>query len=140
MSNPLKIGLDIHGVIDTFPERFKNLASALKKDGAEVHIVTGLKRDQKVDELLHSAGIEFSHYFSIVEHLENSGVEVEWREGLPYADKHKWNSAKRDYCLAQNIDFMFDDSPIYKETFNDIATTYLHLINPERVIYQTRQC
>jgi hypothetical protein len=40
MNNTLKIGLDIHGVIDTFPEKFKQLAYALVKDGAEVHIIT----------------------------------------------------------------------------------------------------
>lgn len=43
MNNTLKVGLDIHGVIDAFPPRFKQLAYALIKDGAEVHIITGIK-------------------------------------------------------------------------------------------------
>ena len=45
MNNSLKIGLDIHGVIDSFPEKFKQLSYALAKDGAEVHIITGKTRD-----------------------------------------------------------------------------------------------
>lgn len=138
MKNPLKVGLDIHGVIDTFPIRFKLLSLALIKDGAEVHIVTGLKRDNNVDKLLSDAGVAFTHYFSIVDHLENNNEEISWENGLPYADKEKWNVAKRDYCEREGIDLMFDDSPIYRETFHDIDSTYVHVINPERKIYETR--
>ncbi|HED35447.1 MAG TPA: hypothetical protein ENJ08_14725 [Gammaproteobacteria bacterium] len=129
MKNPLKIGLDIHGVIDTFPRRFKLLSSALVKDDAEVHIVTGVKRDDRIEKLLLDAGIHFTHYFSIVEHLEANHVAIEWRNGEPFADETKWNSAKRDYCKAQGIDLMFDDSAVYRDTFHDIDTTFLHVIN-----------
>ena len=66
MNIPFKIGIDIHGVIDTFPEKFSRLASALYKDGAEVHIVTGSKRCPNVEALLEKANIPFTHYFSIV--------------------------------------------------------------------------
>ncbi len=129
MNNILKIGLDIHGVIDTFPNRFKLLSSALVKDGAEVHIVTGVKRDDRIEKLLQDANIHFTHYFSIVEHLEATHVTIEWQDGQPFADEKKWNSAKRDYCKAQSIDLMFDDSAIYRDTFHDIDTTFLHVIN-----------
>jgi hypothetical protein len=37
------------------------------------------------------------------------------------------------------IDFMFDDSPIYLESFHDIDTTYLHVINQGRKIFEVRQ-
>ena len=139
MNNSLKIGLDIHGVIDTFPEKFKQLSYALAKDGAEVHIITGITRDSTVDEELARAGIRFTHYFSIVEYLKGNGEPIEWRDGLPYADKDKWNSAKSEYCEKAGIDFMFDDSPIYLESFHGIDTTYLHVINQERKIFEVRQ-
>ncbi|PCK07188.1 MAG: hypothetical protein COA42_15605 [Alteromonadaceae bacterium] len=138
MKKPLKIGLDIHGVIDTFPLKFKLLSAALVNDGCEVHIVTGLRREASIDQLLLDAGIQFTHYFSIVTHLEDQGLVVDWREGLPYADEEKWNLAKSEYCTAQNIDFMFDDSPTYLGTFSEIDTTYLHVINPDRKVYVTR--
>lgn len=138
MQNTLKIGLDIHGVIDAFPDRFKLLSSALVKDGAEVHIVTGIKRDADVDKLLQQSGIHFTHYFSIVEHLEANNIEILWRDGLPFAEEKIWNIAKRDYCDAHKIDLMFDDSPTYLETFHDIDSTYVHVINQQREIYQTR--
>lgn len=138
MINPLKIGLDIHGVIDTFPEKFKHLSAALVKDGGEVHIITGTKRDADMDNLLDKAGIQFTHYFSIVTYLEECGVSIDWREGLPYADETKWNVAKSEYCNAHGIDLMFDDSPTYLDTFDEIDTTYLHVINPTRTKYETR--
>ena len=139
MDNIFKVGLDIHGVIDAFPDKFKRLASALLKDGAEVHIITGSKRCPGIEAFLDKAGIQFTHYFSIVDHLEESGVEIEWKEGLPYADEHHWNIAKRMYCERHDIDFMFDDSPVYRETFHDIESTYLHVINPNRKLYSTRK-
>ncbi len=138
MKEILKVGLDIHGVIDAFPKKFKLLSTALVNDGCEVHIVTGQKRDERVNALLKNAGIQFTHYFSIVTYLEENGTPIEWREGVPYADEDKWNSTKKDYCQAHNIDFIVDDSPTYLKTFNDIDTTYLHLINPKRKIYETR--
>ena len=138
MKNTLKVGLDIHGVIDSYPQKFKLLSTALIKNACEVHIVTGMKRDSQTDKLLQEAGIQFTHYFSIVTYLEENNIKIDWREDLPHADEIKWNNAKREYCEAQGIDFMFDDSPIYLNTFNDIDTTYLHVINPERKIYPTR--
>ena len=68
-------------------------------------------------------------FFSIVEHLEETNETIEWIDGLPYADETKWNLAKRDYCDAHVIDMMIDDSAIYRETFNDINTTFLQVIN-----------
>ena len=136
--NTLKVGLDIHGVIDAFPERFKMLSSALAKDGAEVHIVTGIKRSMEVDAMLESAGITFTHYFSIVEQLEFDDHDINWVNGLPFTDEKVWNYAKRNYCDRVGIDFMFDDSPTYLETFHDIDSTYVHVINRNRVKYETR--
>ena len=61
----------------------------MAKDGAEIHIITGIKRDSTIDEDLADAGIRFTHYFSIVEHLESNGETIEWRGDLPYADEDK---------------------------------------------------
>ena len=123
-----KVGIDIHGVIDTYPEKFKQLSSALIKSGAEVHIITGSKGSCDIKALLSKAGIEFTHYFSIVEHLEKTN-DIEWKNNKPYAPDDKWNVAKRDYCKAQAIDLMIDDSVVYRDSFNEIGTTFLHLAN-----------
>lgn len=138
----LKIGIDIHGVIDTYPSAFRELIVAVRAVGGEVHILTGQKwclelEDMFCDMLYHDT-CWFTHFFSIVQKLEDDGEVIEWRDGLPYADAEKWNRAKRDYCEEHGIHFMIDDSPVYKETFHDIDTIYLHLINNNRKVYNTR--
>ncbi len=126
LKNSLKVGIDIHGVIDTFPEKFSLLSRALVRDGAQVHVVTGVKRCAKIEALLEKSGIEFTHYFSIAEYLDSSGA-VEWVDGLPYADEEQWNRTKRDYCEREGIHFMFDDSAIYRDTFIDADCTFLQV-------------
>jgi hypothetical protein len=134
----LKLGLDFHGVIDTFPEMIAEMSRMFVAAGHEVHVVTGLKRDAIVQKGLNDFGIQYTHYFSIVEQLEQDGVTIVWRDGLPYADKIYWDIAKRDYCQKNEIDLMIDDSPVYKDTFHDISTVYLHLINKDRKHYIVR--
>ena len=126
MEQVFKVGIDIHGVIDTYPDRFQHLSKALVASGAEVHIITGSKRDAQIDTLLKNAGIRYTHYFSIVEHLEESG-DITWDGDQPFAPDEKWNHAKKQYCQKQTIDLMIDDSPIYRDTFKDIETNFLHL-------------
>ena len=134
-----KIGIDIHGVLDLHPEKFAALAHAVYDGGGEVHIITGIKYDDLVKSELESYGIPYTHYFSIVEQIEIAGVHLEWRDGLPYTDDSDyWDNAKSIYCQQQGIHFMFDDSPTYKNTFDNIETTYLHVINPNRKIHKTR--
>jgi hypothetical protein len=41
----MKIGLDIHGVIDLYPEYLSHLATVWISKGYEVHIVTGQELD-----------------------------------------------------------------------------------------------
>jgi hypothetical protein len=134
----LKLGLDFHGVIDTFPEMIAEMSRMFVAAGHEVHVVTGLKRDAIVQKGLDDFGIHYTHYFSIVEQLEQDGVTIVWRNSLPYADKIYWDIAKRDYCQKNEIDLMIDDSPVYKDTFHDIDTVYLHLINKDRKQYIVR--
>jgi hypothetical protein len=138
MNNTLKVGIDIHGVIDAFPERFRQFSCALPKDGVEVYVITRIKRDKNVDQLLAQAGILYTHYFSIVDHLEGLNEPIDWFDGLSFDDDAKWNIAKREYCDAVGIDFMFDDTPTDLKTFNTSDTTYLHVINLERKIYKNR--
>ena len=129
----LRLGLDLHGVIDEFPEKFCFLAKAVYLMGGEVHIITGLKRTPAIWDWLNVNDIRFTHYYSIVDDLEDRGVEIVWDEhGFPHAPDDLWDVAKAEYCVKHKIDLMIDDSGVYKETFNDIETTYLHLINPHR--------
>ncbi|CAM0054509.1 hypothetical protein VPHF86_0192 [Vibrio phage F86] len=122
----IKLGLDIHGVIDKAPELF----TLISKLPVEVHIITGIKEeldDQVPDDL------EYDHWFSIHQHLEDEGVEFSYDEkGRPWCDPALWDGAKAEYCKRENITMIIDDSPNYVDTFKALDTMYLQLTNTTR--------
>jgi hypothetical protein len=132
----MKIGFDVHGVLDTFPF-FAELTKVLVDAGHEVHIVTGLQHKSIVDEL-DGVDFKFTHFFSIVDHLMERNVEIEWRDGLPFADDKVWDEAKSLYCESRGIDFLLDDSQKYGKFFENMETVYCQVHNKDRKIYEVR--
>ena len=139
MKKQLKFGFDIHGVLDTFPV-YAQMTRSLFEDGHEVHIITGIKRDHLVEKQLKDLGVVFTDYFSIVEHIEKNYFNaVTWdSEGLPHAPEELWNPAKASYCDKNDVDIIFDDSPIYGKYFESINTIYNHVQNTRRKLYKVR--
>ncbi len=136
----MKLAFDIHGVTDTF-EAFQTMINKYLDDpDVEVHIVTGTLRENAEKEIGHLIDLDrIDGYFSIAEYLEKRpDIEVKWINGLPWADENAWNNAKADYCYVKEIDILFDDSPIYVDTFNDIPTVYAQIHNPNRKRFKTR--
>jgi len=136
----MKIGFDIHGVIDTFPAFRAMIEKYIEDPDVEVHIITGLSRVTAEEQIGHLIELDkVDGYFSITDHLVGRpDIEVKWINGLPWADENAWNNAKADYCYENGIDIMFDDSPIYADTFNEIDTIYCQVHNPARKKYKTR--
>lgn len=136
----MKIAFDIHGVTDTFPAFQEMICKYIEDPDVEVHIVTGLSRRQAAIEIGHIIDLnKIDGYFSIVDYLEDQpDVEVKWVNGLPWADETAWNNAKADYCYENNIDILFDDSPVYANTFDEIDTIYCQVHNPKRKTFKTR--
>ena len=124
----MKIGLDIHGVLDKHLF-LKELAALLVSNGHEVHIITGAmwenKSNVELEQLGIMRGIHYTHFFSIADTLLSGGAEVEWKDDVnPVFDEYLWNKIKGDYCKNHNIDFHLDDSDIYGKYF---STPYAHL-------------
>lgn len=129
--NTYKIGLDYHGVIDTYPEIFVPLALSILRSGGEVHIITGKPWTDTFNQTLlaYNHGEKWwTHYFSIDDYLQN-------HKRLPYTtdargdrwyDLAAWNSAKGEYCKDQQINLHFDDSDVYCNFFE---TPYYHIRN-----------
>lgn len=136
----LKIGIDVHGVLDTFPEVVKLIETLKNLDDVEIHIITGLTKEDAVKQIGHLLDLDTIHYFSIVDSLIADHVTIVWEDGLPYAPKHLWNRAKAKYCKANDIDFMLDDSPTYGEYFKDpsVRTVFCQVQNVDRKVYKTR--
>ena len=130
----MKLGFDIHGVIDTF-EVFSEIINTLIDDPAvEIHVITGLARAEAEESIGHLIDLNRVKYFSIADYLMNKpGVEVTWDDnGLPWADETEWNNSKAEYCAAEHIDILFDDSPTYTKTFEDVDTLYCQVHNSNR--------
>lgn len=111
----MKIGLDIHGVIDKYPQFFKDFSKAMIAEGHEVHIITGQEREN-AEPTVRAAGVEFTHFFSVVDYHLNKGTEM-WKDEKDtwWMDKDEWLRTKGDYCKRMSIDIHFDDSVEYKE-------------------------
>jgi hypothetical protein len=136
----MKVGFDIHGVIDTFPAFRTMIEKYIDDPDVEVHVITGLARKTAEKEIGHLVDLDrIDGYFSITDHLESRpDIEVTWVNGLPWADEIAWNNAKADYCYENQIDILFDDSPVYADTFKDIDTVYVQIHNSNRKSFKTR--
>lgn len=123
---PYKVGLDIHGVLDTAPEFFSHISQLLVIAGCEVHVITGAECTPELIQQLKDLGISYTHFFSIVDHEKSIGTPITYLSpGNPKIDDEIWNKAKAQYCSVNQIDMMLDDSPIYGDHF---TTPYIQLI------------
>lgn len=132
-----KVAFDIHGVLDTYPY-FRNLLKLHYEIGDEVYIISGQLLDDEVKAFLDKYDLPFTHYMSVTGELQDRDVEIDWSSGLPFVAAELWNPIKSEICVRENIDVIYDDSLVYKETFNDIDTLYIHVINTNRKEYKTR--
>ena len=48
-NSSFKLGLDIHGVVDSMPEFFSFLTDSFIKNGGEVHLITGGHWDEEFE-------------------------------------------------------------------------------------------
>jgi|WetSurMetagenome_2_1015567.scaffolds.fasta_scaffold799388_2 hypothetical protein len=127
----LKIGIDIHGVVLSAKEDFRELTKTWLACFDEVHVITGHSLTKKFLKKIKDMGIEYSHIFSITDYLLKKGVKCEWQDkNNPWFDDKKWNPVKGWYCYKHKIDFMFDDSPQYAPFFKP-PTKFILMVSPE---------
>lgn len=122
----MKIGFDIHGVIDKYPLIFRELSLEFKDLGHEVHIVTGSPRS-KCEQYLKDIGIHYDEYFSIVDyHKSRENPEIyQDDDGNWWMDDALWNKSKGDYAFRVGLDLHFDDCKEYMDHFPDECSTIL---------------
>jgi hypothetical protein len=126
----IKVGLDIHGVIDRYPEFFSFLSATLIDAGHEVHIITGQKFSRELISKLQKLKIFWTKIHSITNFNERRGVKIKYK-GLnhPWMDPRAWNSAKARICMEEKIDVHFDDSCVYGKWFVKlkVKTVYIQV-------------
>lgn len=122
----LKIGIDIHEVIDADPEYFSKFTKMLKMlPNVEIHIVTGgMFKDVKDD--LKNWGIEYDQFFSICDYHYCLGT-ITWtkEDGTVRMSDEDWNKTKGDYAAREGLHIMIDDTLEYKRHMPNI-TNFIH--------------
>lgn len=111
----MKIGLDIHGVIDRFPRDFALLTKRWVEDfGHEVHIVTGAPLAEVSEQI---KGITYTHLFSIVDHHLSIGTPMEFRKTGWWMADDVWKASKGNYASTVGLDVHLDDTLSYAASF-----------------------
>ncbi len=134
----MKLGLDFHGVCDTYPQIYRPMTFALLGFNSlfsanEVHIITGGRKSEKILKVLEELGIVYTHFFSILDYHTELGTTRIWDDesGRAWMDEDLWNPTKAEYCERVGIDLMIDDSPIYGSYFTG-KTVYMLQRDPKK--------
>lgn len=134
------IGLDLHGIINSYPEFFASLTQSLVKDGWLVTVLTGSHiKEQKIEEELKRYGIAYTHLFSIADYHKENQTEGMWydEKGDPWVSDEEWNRTKAVYCKKHNIAFCIDDTARYSSDFETpfgYMSIQLHKDNPNKYL------
>ncbi len=121
----IRLGIDIHGVADTFPDFFSKLSRELVNQGHEVHIITGAEHTRSLEHYLkNQLDLAWTHLFSVTTYHKREGSEVTYIDGNPYMDSRLWNRSKAEYCRNNAIELHLDNSDIYGKYF---STPYARL-------------
>ena len=127
-----KIGLDVHGVLDRYPEFFSWLSKQLIKDKYEVHIITGQRDTVGLRDKLRKLKISWTKIHSITDYNAARGVKITYKSpDNPWMDERAWNSAKARICKEHGIDVHFDDSCVYGNWSKKlkVKTVYIQIKN-----------
>lgn len=114
-----KIGLDLHGVIDSIPEFFSFFTKAIIDAGGEVHIITGGTSEKDI-KLLEKYNIKWTHFFSISDYHMKKGTPTfgnHPKYGFPQISDDEWDKTKGEYCSKNGINLHIDDTLIYNDYF-----------------------
>ena len=127
--NKIKLGLDVHGVIDHDPVFFSKLSRMVMDNGGEVHIITGGSWTLEFEEEVRSKGVVWTHHFSVYDHLIGQETLTVGEVSFPDGKTQKkfvngvWDPIKGEYCREHNISIHFDDTLVYRDYF---TTPFIH--------------
>jgi hypothetical protein len=119
--NDMKIGIDLHGVIDIYPQLFSRLSKAWVKKGHQVHIITGKSYAESKKEV-QAHQIVFTHFFSIFDYHQAKGTPMEKRKTGWWMDQTLWDQSKGEYCTQEGIHVHFDNDLHYAKWFPSHCT------------------
>ena len=119
----MKLGLDIHGVIDSNPKSFAFMSQSVISNNGEVHIITGGSWTTELENQLKDYGIQWTSHFSVYDYLVDSGIDsigtIQFPDGTIQKkfDYDLWDTIKAGYCKSNEIDLHIDDTEVYSKYF-----------------------
>ncbi len=121
----MKLGLDLHGVLDTNTKDFVEIAKMIKEEGGEVHIITGSSITEEVLTIVKTSGINYDYIISIQDELSKLYTPTGYNEyGRPIFPDNLWDEFKGKYCKNNNIDLHYDDTERYIDYFSTPVILY----------------
>lgn len=124
----LRLGLDVHGVIDGDPGFFADLSEMMFDRDHEVYIITGREKGKELVDEIVSYKVVYTDILSITSYQKMLGTPVSYlddRKSQPVMDPEIWNPTKAALCASAGIHIMVDDSLIYGKYFLDVKTQYI---------------
>lgn len=128
----MKIGFDLHGVIDKYPEMIHSIMAFLIRTRNSFCVVSGPSYQHIKNELMKIGFVfpvvGYVDIYSVVDFLRESGVKT-WQDenGDTWADEENWWDAKAKICQKENIDYMIDDSEKYRSAFELTKCKFIHI-------------
>ncbi len=124
----IRLGLDVHGVIDDDPVFFADLSRMMFEQGHQMFIVTGREKCKELVDEITSYHIVYTDILSITSYQKMLGTPVSYldsRKSQPIMDPIVWNPTKAALCASAGVHIMVDDSLIYEKYFSDTKTQYI---------------
>ena len=141
----MRVGFDLHGVLDAHPFIFRESTKEIMKGGDEIYIITGppeVQAQAELEALGFVQGINYTKIVSVVDWLKSHLKEDEmWLDDKNtwWCDDANWWCSKARICTEYSIYGHIDDSEKYLLGWDvtDCKTEF-HLIDKDGVIERKR--
>ena len=136
----MKIGIDLHGMINYQPKFFSDFAKAILAAGGEIHVMTGSHITLALEKELKNYGIEWTRLFSIADYYKDKpGIEMWYdKEGRPWVSEELWNQAKAIYAEEEELDLVMDDTSVYGDYFKTTSFAHCKIINKSGIEHRPK--
>jgi len=130
MAEPIKVGVDLHGVIDANTSLFRYLSFILKQGDVKIYVISGPPTENVKKELEALNLVEGTHYdeiYTIVDFLQTQPDIEMWKDEKDtwWTDDENWWGSKAKICKILGIDVMIDNTDKYMSYFEGSGIKFI---------------
>jgi len=128
----IRIGVDLHGVIDDNVDLFKIISAMLlfgDIGNVKIYVISGPPKNEVLEELNKLRiyqGVHYTDVYTIVDFLKEQDVKM-WLDykNTWWASDKDWWGAKAKISEQLDIDLMIDNTKNYKKYFKEINIKFV---------------